>query len=71
MYKIDNLDMAAKDLRIVDSFGKPSHLGRVEIRLNGRWGSICNKDMQDSAAKVMCFNLGYKGGMFIIIRRKN
>jgi len=42
-FKIDNIDMAMKDIRIVDDKGKISHKGRVEMRLNGRWGSICKK----------------------------
>jgi len=43
VYKVDNVDFSAKDLRILNAFGKPSHEGRIEIRLNGRWGTICSK----------------------------
>jgi len=42
-FKIDNIDMAMKDIRIVNFNGRISHKGRVEMRLNGRWGSICKK----------------------------
>jgi len=42
-FKIDNVDFAAKDIRILDYNGKSNWKGRVEMRLNGRWGSICKK----------------------------
>lgn len=45
VYKIDNIDFAAKNLRIVNHLGKPSHEGRVEIRVNGKWGSVCRKEI--------------------------
>jgi hypothetical protein len=61
-FKIDNTDMAAKDIRILDFNGKSSWRGRVEMRLNGRWGSICKKQIEDSAGKMMCVTLGFKDG---------
>lgn len=35
--------------------------GRVEIRYHGIWGTICDDDFNDDAAKVVCSSLGYKG----------
>jgi hypothetical protein len=61
-FKIDNTDMAAKDIRILDFNGKSSWRGRVEMRLNGKWGSICKKQIEDSAGKMMCVTLGFKDG---------
>jgi len=54
--------MAVKDIRIVNNEGKISHNGRVEFRQNGRWGTVCKKNIQDSAAKMMCITLGFKDG---------
>jgi hypothetical protein len=70
VYKIDNVDFAKKDIRILDSTGQPSHAGRVEFRVNGRWGSVCNKNNQESAIKMMCTTLGYLGNYILNQRWK-
>jgi len=62
VFKIDNIDMAVKDIRIVDHNGFIAPKGRVEFRQNGVWGSVCNKNIQDSAVKMMCVTLGFKDG---------
>jgi hypothetical protein len=54
VFKVDNIDFAASDLRIVDSNGDVSHEGRVEIRNNGLWGTICAHHMNSYAARVIC-----------------
>jgi len=61
-FKIDNVDMAAKDIRILNSDGIPAATGRVEFRVNGEWGSVCKRDITHSAAKIMCATLGYVDG---------
>ncbi len=43
--------MADSDVRIVDSEGNPSYRGRVEFRLDGRWGSVCAQGVSQSAAR--------------------
>lgn len=35
--------------------------GRVEIRYHGIWGTICDDDFNDDAAKVVCKSLGFFG----------
>lgn len=35
--------------------------GRIEIRYNGVWGTVCDDDFNDDAAKVVCRYLGYEG----------
>ncbi|CAG9862414.1 unnamed protein product [Phyllotreta striolata] len=47
------------ELRLVG--GKDYLSGRVEIKYNGIWGTVCDDDFNDDAAKVVCKNLGYKG----------
>jgi len=53
-FKIDNIDLAASDLRIVDANGEISFEGRVEVRNTGLWGSICAHEMNSYAARVIC-----------------
>ena len=49
-------------MRLVD--GKSSNDGRVEICLNGVWGSVCD-DLWDSRdARVVCQQLNYRGSKF-------
>ena len=33
--------------------------GRLEINLNGRWGTICDDDFGASDARMACKQLGY------------
>ncbi len=62
-FKVDNIDMAEKDLRILNYQGMPSHQGRVEFRLDGIWGSVCSKGVSPSVARLICKNLNYKDGI--------
>ena len=57
--------MIAKDVRIIDNDGKTSYRGRVEIRNEGIWGTICAQGLDDSAAKIICKQIGYKEGKFL------
>ena len=45
------------DVRLVD--GDTSHDGRVEICLDGVWGSVCSNNWDARDAKVVCRQLGY------------
>jgi Scavenger receptor cysteine-rich domain/LCCL domain len=63
--KVDNIDMIYKDVRIVDSNGLLNFKGRLEMRNEGIWGTICARFLDDKAAKVICKQVGYKGGKFL------
>ena len=41
--------------------GDGSYRGRLEIRHNGEWGTVCNKNFNNAAATVVCRQLGYTG----------
>ncbi|KAK4878723.1 hypothetical protein RN001_011229 [Aquatica leii] len=47
------------ELRLVGGSNKRE--GRVEIRHYGIWGTVCDDDFNDDAAKVVCKYLGYPG----------
>ena len=63
--RIDNIDMIEKDVRIVDNEGKLSNKGRVEIRYGGVWGTICAVGLDESAADLICKQIGYRKGKFL------
>lgn len=45
------------DLRLVD--GTTFMEGRLEVCLNGAWGTVCNRGWDDMEATVVCRQLGY------------
>ena len=46
--------------------GGPSpNEGRLEILYNGVWGTVCDDDFDDAAARVACFMLGF-GYLFVL-----
>jgi len=43
-------------LRLV---GELSTEGRLEVKHNQTWGTVCDDDFNDAAARVACFQLGF------------
>ncbi|MCQ2816211.1 MAG: hypothetical protein MJ252_02985 [archaeon] len=65
--KVDNVDIIEKDIRILDYKGEISREGRVEMRINGIWGTICAINLDDSSAIRICRDLGYLNGQWMNI----
>lgn len=49
------------DVRLVG--GPDQYTGLLEVFFNGVWGTICRTSFNDSAAQVVCKQLGYLGGV--------
>ena len=53
------LDCSDGEIRIIPPVSNHKLIGRVEICVNGSWGTICNDFFDDNDAKVICKQLGY------------
>ncbi|XP_041368790.1 deleted in malignant brain tumors 1 protein-like [Gigantopelta aegis] len=42
--------------------GKKDNIGRVEISVDGVWGTVCDRDFDFRTANVLCRSLGYMEG---------
>ncbi len=63
--KVDNLDLVEKDIRIVDSKGNLSNTGRLEVRMNSKWGTVCTLRNNEESARRICKDLGFKEGKWL------
>ena len=41
--------------------------GRLEICINGAWGTVCNDEFDTTAAMVVCRQLGVQGSGKLIV----
>ena len=46
--------------------GSNNREGRVEVCMNGRWGTVCNRS-HERVAEVVCAQLGYPVGAYRVV----
>ena len=51
------------DIRLVTGKSVTLLSGRVEVYLNGAWGTVCDNNWDMNDAKVVCHQLGYSGAI--------
>jgi len=64
-FKIDNIDMAESDIRVVNSIGQLDSFGRLEFRNNGLWGTACAAGMNNYGARTLCRMMKYQDGRLV------
>ena len=59
LYSFLPVNCTAGKKRIVNNFSNDQFSGRVEICVNGKWGSICDDGWGLNEAHVVCSQFGY------------
>ena len=54
-----NLILGTDEIRLINGSTNMTNQGTVEIFYNGEWGSICDDQWYNNAAKVVCRQLGF------------
>ena len=59
IYIIFYIDCTDGDIQIIPYNSYNKQMGRVEVCVNGTWGTVCSNFFDDNDAKVACRQLGY------------
>ena len=53
------IDCVDGDIQIIPYSSYNKQMGRIEVCVNGTWGTVCSDFFDDNDAKVACRQLGY------------
>ena len=53
------IDCTDGDIQIIPYNSYNKQMGRIEVCVNGSWGTVCSDFFDDNDAKVACRQLGY------------
>ncbi len=68
---IVNAGQTNGDVQLIDVNGQPGGtLGRLEIFINGQWGTICTAGFDERDAQVACRQLGFDNYIFEGVARR-
>ena len=59
-----NTGQTSGDIRLITNEGSTSTAeGRLEVFLNGQWGTVCEDDFGQEDGNVACRQLGFQGAI--------
>ena len=57
LLKITHIDISIQTYRLRG--GAVPWIGRVEVKMNGEWGTVCDTGFDTKEGNIICRNLGY------------
>lgn len=57
--------------RLIDHEREAQFSGRVELMLNGEWGTVCSKNGDNLQGRTFCRQMGFVDGIAISNRTRN
>ena len=63
-----NYSIISGGVKVKLSGGKNLAEGRVDILVNGAWGSLCDKNFGFAEARALCGVLGYRYVIILLIK---
>ena len=63
---MNDFDFTGIEYRLMDNYNiSRSNYGRVDIQIDGEWGTVCDQSLDDLAAKVICKGQNFTDGVIL------